>query len=113
MFGKKKEPEVKEPSKRDILTAHIAGEIEQLAQGQTLVYKLPEFYWGGYAAFFMAEINPSYPQKGKKYCACIDQITDGKPAGKKTIAWQTDKPREIADWIAERDGGNGSVERYQ
>jgi hypothetical protein len=111
MFGKKKEEKVKEPSRRDILAARIAGEVEQLQPGQMLAYRLPEFFWGGYAAFFMAELNPTYPQKGKKYVACIDQINDGKPAGKKSVAWQTDKPLEIGSWIAEREGEYGSVER--
>jgi hypothetical protein len=113
MFGKKKEPRVKEPTAREILAARIAGEIEQLQPGRILTYRLPKFYWGGYAAFFMAELNPLYPGKGKKYNACIDQIADEKPAGKKAVAWQTDKPLEIGNWISEREGEYGSVERFE
>jgi hypothetical protein len=113
VFGKKKEPEAKQPTAREILAARISDEIEQLQPGQILTYKLPEFYWGGYAAFFMAELNPLHPKKGKKYNACIDQIANGKIAGKKSIAWQTDKPLEIGEWISQRDGEYGSVERYQ
>ena len=113
MFGKKKEPKVKEPSEKEILAARIANEVEQLTQGQSLIYKLPQDFWNGFAAFLIAEPNPTYPQKGKKYCMYTDKIEDGKPAGKRWIMGKTDKPKDIADWIVERHGYFGSVERYQ
>ncbi len=113
MFGKKKEVKVKETSHRDLLLDRIASEVEQLTQGQSLIYKLPEFYWSGFAAFLVAEPNPTYPQKGKKFTMHTDRIVDGKPAGNKGTIWQSDKPREIAQWMADRDAFRGSIERYQ
>ncbi len=113
MFGKKKEPRVKEPSPREILINRIEEEIEKLASGQTLIYKLPEFYWSGFAAFLMVDLNPSYPEKGKKYLMSTDKIADGKPAGQKIRAWDSNKARDGADWIATRDGFKGSIERFQ
>lgn len=104
MFGKKKEPKVKEPSQKEILMTRISDEVEQLASGQALIYRLPEFYWNGFAAFLMAELNPSYPEKGKKYILSKDKIEDGKPAGAKTRAFESDKPRDFADWVVSRNG---------
>ncbi len=114
MFGKKKTKEKpKEVTHREQLTARIASEVEQLTPGQSLIYKLPEFYHDGFAAFLIAEPNPTYPQKGKKYCIFTDRIADGKPAGKRASMGQQDKSRGIAEWIADRDGFKGSIERYQ
>ena len=111
MFGKKNEPKVKEPSPREIAEKRIKEdvnritiEVEQLAPGQTLIYKLPEFYWSGFAAFLMAELNPVYPQKGRKYIMSTDRIADGKPAGQKTRVWESNKSRAFAEWVAERNG---------
>ncbi len=113
MSGIKKEEKVKEQTKRQLMVGRIASEVEQLTPGQSLIYKLPEFYWDGFAAFLIAEPNPTYPQKGKKYCMYTDKIVDGKPAGKKASMGQSDKPKGIAEWMADRDGFKGSIERYQ
>ncbi len=113
MSGIKKEEKVKEQTKRQLMVGRIASEVEQLAPGQSLIYKLPEFYWSGFAAFLVAEPNPTYPQKGKKYCMHTDRIVDGKPAGKIGYTWQSDKPNQVAEWMADRDGFRGSIERYQ
>ena len=42
MSGKEKESKVKEITARQILEARIVNEVEQLAPGQSLIYKLPE-----------------------------------------------------------------------
>lgn len=104
MFGRKKEPKVKEPSPREILMNQIADEVQKLAPGQSLIYKLPELYWSGFAAFLIAELNPSYPKKGRKYIMYTDKIVDGKPAGRRGSGWQTNNPRDYADWVVSRDG---------
>ncbi len=113
MSGIKKEEKVKEQTKRQLMVGRIASEVEQLTPGQSLIYKLPEFYWDGFAAFLIAEPNPTYPQKGKKYCMYTDKIADGKLAGRKVNMGQTDKSKQIAEWMADRDGFKGSIERYQ
>jgi len=104
MFGKKKEPKVKGPSPREILMNRIVGEVEQLAPGQSLIYKLPELYWSGFAAFLIVELNPSYPEKGRKYIMSRDTIADGKPAGQKNRVMESNMPRDFADWVAEKSG---------
>ena len=104
MFGEKKESKVKEPSPREILADRIKGEAEELAPGQSLIYKLPELYWSGFAAFLICELNPSYPKKGKKYVMSTDKIADGKPAGKKNRVCGANKPEDYAEWVADRNG---------
>ncbi len=115
MFGRKKENQtkVKEPSPREIFVQRLVGEIESLAPGQVLTYQLPEFYWTGFAAFLIVEPNPTYPEKGKKYLMCTDKIADGKPAGRKIVTCGTDKAKDAAQWIADRDGQWGSVTRFE
>ena len=113
MFGKKKEPLVKEPTEKEIFAVRIASEVEQLGQGESLTYKLPEGYWSGFGAFLIAESNTLYPRKGKKYSIYVDKIKDGKPAGEKRRMDQNNNPRNIADWIADCHGYFGPVERYQ
>ena len=113
-MGEKKEEKVKRLSERDIEanrikedTDRIIGEMEQLAPGQTLIYRLPEFYWSGFAAFLIAELNPSYPQKGRKFILSTDKIADGKPTGKKMRSFESNKPKDFAEWVSQRHG-----ERY-
>lgn len=127
MFWRKKEPEVKEqkvgeakvekPKKelhpREILRNKVTEEVNQLTPGQVIIYKLPEFYHSGFAAFLIFELNPSYPGKGKKYLMSTDHIADGKPAGKKNLVGDTNSPGQIADWITTREGEYGSVTRFQ
>jgi len=102
MFGRNKKPKVKDPSPREILMNRIVGEVEQLAPGQSLIYKLPEFYWSRFAAFLIVELNPSHPERGKKYIMSTDKIADGKPAGEKNRVRDTNKPRDYADWVADK-----------
>jgi hypothetical protein len=113
MLGKKKEPVVKAPTPREILAARIAGELEQMVQGQSLVYKLPQEFWKHFGGFIIVELNSTYPGKGKKYCTYVDYVEEGKPAGKRRDLGQNNKTKEIADWIAESEGPFGSLERYQ
>jgi hypothetical protein len=113
MFGKKKEPEVKAPTAREILATRIIGELEQMTQVQSLIYKLPQEFWNAFGAFLIVELNPTYPQKGKKFCTYVDNIEDGKPAGKRRDLGQNNKPKDVADWIAQSEGAFGSLERYQ
>jgi len=104
MFGKGKDKKAKPASAREATTNTIIQEVEQLAPGQQLIYKLPELYASGFAAFLIAELNPSYPDKGKKYIYSTDKTLDGRPAGQKKRAWESDKPREYANWVVDRGG---------
>lgn len=115
LFGKKKEntgTEVKKEkqlSDRELMEkrykeekSRVIAEVEQLTPGQTLIYQLPEFYWSGFAAFVMAELNPEYPKKGKKYLFTVDRIEDGKPAGKKGRYFEGNDGKGYADAVVER-----------
>lgn len=94
----KVEPQKEKPlSPRDIM----ASKIEQLSAKETLKYKLPEVYGGELA---VVEMNPQYPQKGRKYMLGTERVLDGKPTGKITNMLTTDQPRDIAKWIVERNG---------
>ncbi len=102
MFRRKKEDQtkVKEPSARDILKVKITQEVEALAQGQAVIYELPEFYT--FARFLGVELNPAFPQKGKKYLTFAQQIVDGKPTEKRYMG-SINKASDYADWVSERD----------
>ena len=104
MFGRKKEEgKVKEPSPREVRERRIAEEIEKLFPGQTLIYRVSELY-RGVASFYIVEANPDYPQKGKRLLISTDSMTDGgKPAGKKHFLGDSNKPKDVAGWIGDRD----------
>jgi len=117
MFWKKKQPvatalegkaqetkvEAQEPQKAKKLSPKeiIIDRIEQLAAGETVSYRLAEARGGGLA---VVELNPQYPEKGKKYFLSLEKIVDGKPAGTRSRLWDSNKPKELAGWIIERGG---------
>ncbi len=99
MFWKKKteEPKEKKLSPKEIMM----NQIEQLVPGQALSYKLPQTFGGGLA---VVELNPRYPEKGKKYAMCTEELADNNPTGKRMPIWYSDKPKELATWILDRNG---------
>jgi len=100
MFWKKKKGE-KKLSPKEI----IMRDLEQLASGNSLVYKMPEIYWTGLGGFVIIEANTKYGEpKQKKYLAFTDQIKDGQPVGKKRQLWSFDAPKDMASWLIERGG---------
>lgn len=117
MFWKKKQPvkispeakpqdttaEVQKPRKVKKLSPKeiITSLIEQLQPGQSLSYRLAQVYGGELA---IVELNPRYPEKGKKYTMTTEALVDGKPGGKRTRLWDADKPKHIASWIVDRQG---------
>ncbi len=97
MFGKKKETgEPKKLSPKEV----IMNRLEQLGPGQALRFKLPETYGGGLAVI---ELNPQYPGKGKKYTMSTEKLAGDKPSGSKTTLWDTDKPKDLASWVLDRN----------
>jgi len=111
MFGNKEEPQAKKLSAKELkelAIKRIISEVEQLAPGQNLIYKVPEHCCIMSAVFLMVELNPSYPEKGKKkYMLSTDTMVDGKPSGQKIRAFDSNKPIEFANWVLDRSG-----ERY-
>ncbi len=79
----------------------VTGRIEQLGPGQSINYQLSEFYGGDLA---IVELNPDYPRKGKKYILSTQKMVDGKPVGKISRFWESNKPQDLAGWIVDRFG---------
>ena len=102
MVKEKEELKAKQNAEKEMIKQmidRIVGEVEQLAPGQSLTYKIPEYFWGGLGAFLVCDLNPSFPGKGKKYNLGTDKIADGKPAGAKMRVCDTNKPKDFADWV--------------
>jgi hypothetical protein len=107
-----KQPKVKEPSPREILVKKITEEVENLTEGQAVIYQLPEFYT--FARFLGVELNPTFPQQGKKYLEFQDNIADGKPMGKRSYMNVTNKASDYAEWVAGKDSEQyGHVKHFQ
>jgi hypothetical protein len=114
MFWKKKDnnSKVKELTPREIFVKKITEEVEALTEGQAVIYQLPEFY--SFARFLGVELNPTFPQKGKKYLLFIDQMAEDKPTGKRSYNGSTNNASEYAEGIVERDSDvYGHVKRFQ
>jgi hypothetical protein len=81
----------------------LADRIDQITPGHLLRYKIPEpETWGG--DFITVELNPQYPQKGRKYILSIESAVSGMPGGEKTIIYDSDQSIEIANSIHDRKG---------
>ena len=51
----------------------------------------------------VVELNPHYPEKKqKKYILYTANVDDTQPVGKGMKLFDSDKPKEIANWIKER-----------
>ena len=101
MFGHDKD---KNPDKEKKLSPKdmMAQQMEQLETGKELMFRLGQIY---VKPFITVLHSPEYPGKGKKFIVFQDGVgPDGKPAGKRGKFWETDKPKEIASWIMEREG---------
>jgi len=96
MFGKKKDT-VRSVSPIDELTTRILA----LTNDQEIVHQLPEFYGNELA---IVSLNPEYQRGGKKYRILLERTIDGQPSGQRRTSWDSDKAKELAKWILERNG---------
>ena len=111
MFGRNKVAAVKPPggkaeppkAKAKPLSPKdaLAGQIEQLVPGQSLSYITSKTY-GGYIATI--ELNPQYPTKGRKFMMSTQSVADDKTSGQKNRLWDSDKAKDIAVYILDREG---------
>ena len=92
-----KKPSVKKPSQKDI----IIGQLELLEPGNSLSYITKT--WSG-TDLMVVEINPEYPGKGHKYSVSYEEMVDNKPSGKRQHIGDSDKVKQVADWITSRKG---------
>lgn len=71
----------------------IIDRMEELKEGESLKFNIPEIFGGGVA------IIGFNPQKGgKKY---LLQLSNG---GNASPYWDTNKPKDLAKWVADRLG---------
>ncbi len=71
----------------------IIDRMEELKEGESLKFNIPEIFGGGVA------IIGFNPQKGgKKY---LLQLENG---GSASPYWDTNKPKDLAKWVADRQG---------
>ena len=78
----------------------IMLQMEQFKEGQVLKFTIPEIFGGGVA---IIALNPNFPKDGgKKYLLRLGN--DEKLAERGEPYWPTDKPKELAKWVADRQG---------
>jgi hypothetical protein len=70
----------------------IMQQVEQLSEGQALRFKIPQTFGGGIAVI---ELNQN---KGKKYLLKLGKDENVSPY------FDSDKPKDLAKWVAERKG---------
>ena len=76
--------------------------IEELVPGKNLIYRLPELYHGGIGAFAIIELSQDFPKKGRKFIISTDMADNGNPKGQKIRRWDTNKPKEIINWLKDK-----------
>ncbi|MDQ1240336.1 MAG: hypothetical protein QG663_1747 [Thermodesulfobacteriota bacterium] len=80
-----------------------SASIEELAPGKSLIYRLPEIYHGGIGAFAVIELNQDFPKNGRKYIISTDTAENGNPKGQKIRRWDTNKSKQIIDWLKDKN----------
>ncbi len=71
----------------------IMSRMEQLKDGETLKFNIPEIFGGGFA---IIGLNPA--KGGKNYLLRIGNEGNENPY------WDTDKAKDLAKWVADRQG---------
>jgi len=71
----------------------ITKKMEQLKDGETLKFTIPEIFGGGMA---IIGLNPE--KGGKKYLLRLGNDGSENPY------WDTDKAKDLAKWVADRLG---------
>jgi len=71
----------------------IMSKMEQLKDGETLKFNIPEIFGGGMA---IIGLNPK--KGGKKYLLQLENEGSASPY------WDTNKAKDLAKWVADRLG---------
>ena len=80
----------------------MAQQIDAMESGKELVFRLGQIY---VKPFITIAHNPQFPAKGKKYIVFQEAAgPDNKPGGKRGKFWDTNKTKEIASWVLDREG---------
>ncbi len=86
---------------KDILQAEVDG----LQPGKAVTRQMHPTYGGGTV---IIELNPEYPNKGKKYILSTEGSEVGGAAGKagaKVRFWESDKGKDMVSWLTGRAQG--------
>ena len=75
----------------------ITEELEKVKEGAMIKFSLPEIFGGGVAAI---GLNPE--KGGKKYILKLGN--DEKSADESKPYWESNKAKDIADWVEHRLG---------
>ncbi len=101
MFGKKSKDDASGPGSakpkkpRDVLTE----EIDRLAPGQQLLFRLPEMYG---PEIIIVEVKKDFEGKGPRFSVIGSPPVDGKPGPIRNTIFQLSKAKAIADWLIMR-----------
>jgi hypothetical protein len=79
----------------------MARKFEQLEATGSCTYRLSPDR-GGW--LITVSINPQYPTKGKKYVMTVDRMTGGTPGKDKSVLFDSNHAKEMAEWIIDRQG---------
>jgi hypothetical protein len=78
----------------------IAAQMERFNDSQTMAFRIPEIFGGGFA---VVALNPLYPAKEEK--KFILKVGKDKAATEQSQPyWTADKPKDLAKWIGDRLG---------
>ena len=111
--GVTKMPEmvIKEAEKAKEVTIFTKAEIQQKVEGLSEPGSTVFFYLAGSPASggplgrgaVIVELNPNYPgTKQKKYIIYTADVDGMQPVDKRSRFFDSDKPKEIAEWVKER-----------
>jgi hypothetical protein len=79
----------------------LVEQFEQLQSGEEITFVLSETFGGWLATVFC---NPEHPDKGKRFFLYTDARIDGQPAGKRRLLWSSNKSKDLAEWVLNRNG---------
>jgi hypothetical protein len=99
MSGKKTETasrKAKRLTQREIMT-----NIEQLAQGDSISYRLPEAYG---AQLAVVEFNTTYPWRGGKYILSTQKLVEDNPNRERALVLESNEAKDIAAWVSRHRG---------
>jgi hypothetical protein len=77
----------------------LSNRIEQLLQGEQILYQLPPSSGGDVV---IIERNKEYPDKGRKYFVITTDLVNGKPGEKRRLLFDNNKSKVIAGWLLEK-----------
>jgi len=79
----------------------IIQRMEQFKEGEILKFSMPEIFGGGVA---IIAVNPDHPKKQGSKRYLLKVADDEKMAEEAAPYWSSNKPRDLAKWVTDRQG---------